>query len=458
MADGVDGGVGVAVKRHGARDWNTSAGVLGRNVGSRREIGHDQRQHCTRPVYAETQSSGGSWVGDENGQRALRILLADQDPGALKVTAGQVRELGHTPTEIAVSLSEAAEAIARDDPDLTIVVIYGDDEHALDLIEEIDAFSSGPVIALLDREDSRVRGAGRRARHLRLRAPGDRRVHPERHRDRHAPLARAARPDRAGRAPGERARAPRGHRARQGHPHGAPQPRRPRRPSSGCASTRAAPTARSSTWRPRWPRATRCCPRRAIRSIRPGPPGEPLASRIQGFGVVHPPEKEHFSDRHRHRHPRRGPRLLAVPRPRPAVHRRHHRRDPRPARRRGIGRLRNACRQAPGSPPAENRAPDRERVGRAPLHQVLVRAGKSFLAHQMTDRAATLTYYAMMSLFPALLVGVTLLGLVRAAGARHRRHQLPARPRRRQRHRQRRRAGSCRTWSTPRAARSGSRW
>jgi membrane protein len=63
------------------------------------------------------------------------------------------------------------------------------------------------------------------------------------------------------------------------------------------------------------------------------------------------------------------------------------------------------------SPPVENRAPDRDGVGRVPLHQVLVRAVKSFLAHQMTDRAATLTYYAMMSLFPALLVGVTLLGL-----------------------------------------------
>ena len=105
------------------------------------------------PVYAETQTSGGNGVGNENGERALRVLLADQDPGALRVTAGQVRELGHTPTEIAVSLREAAEAIARDDPDLTIVVIYGDDEHALDLIEEIDAFASGPVIALLDRED-----------------------------------------------------------------------------------------------------------------------------------------------------------------------------------------------------------------------------------------------------------------------------------------------------------------
>jgi membrane protein len=50
------------------------------------------------------------------------------------------------------------------------------------------------------------------------------------------------------------------------------------------------------------------------------------------------------------------------------------------------------------------------------MYQVLVRAGKSFLAHQMTDRAATLTYYAMMSLFPGLLVGVTLLGLVGQQG------------------------------------------
>ena len=29
----------------------------------------------------------------------------------------------------------------------------------------------------------------------------------------------------------------------------------------------------------------------------------------------------------------------------------------------------------------------------------------------MTDHAGTLTYFAMMSLFPALLLGVTLLGL-----------------------------------------------
>jgi membrane protein len=45
-----------------------------------------------------------------------------------------------------------------------------------------------------------------------------------------------------------------------------------------------------------------------------------------------------------------------------------------------------------------------------------VRVVRCFLAHQMPDRAATLTYFAMMSLFPALLVGVTLLGLLGQQG------------------------------------------
>ena len=119
-----------------------------------RELGRADANSIVLPGVRCDATSGAERLGDDNAQTALRVLLADEDPGALKVTAGQVRELGHTPTEIAVSLREAAEAIARDDPDLTIVVIYGHDErHALDLIEEINAFSSGPVIALLDRED-----------------------------------------------------------------------------------------------------------------------------------------------------------------------------------------------------------------------------------------------------------------------------------------------------------------
>jgi membrane protein len=48
---------------------------------------------------------------------------------------------------------------------------------------------------------------------------------------------------------------------------------------------------------------------------------------------------------------------------------------------------------------------------RAGVVGIAVAAFKRYREQQMTDRAAALTYFAMMSLFPALLVGVSLLGL-----------------------------------------------
>ncbi len=47
----------------------------------------------------------------------------------------------------------------------------------------------------------------------------------------------------------------------------------------------------------------------------------------------------------------------------------------------------------------------------APL-KLAWRAFGTYRRHQMTDHAAALTYFAMLSLFPALLVGVSLLGLL----------------------------------------------
>ncbi len=49
--------------------------------------------------------------------------------------------------------------------------------------------------------------------------------------------------------------------------------------------------------------------------------------------------------------------------------------------------------------------------GASPL-SVAKRAFTSFRAHDMTDHGAALTYYLVMSLFPALLVGISLFGLV----------------------------------------------
>lgn len=52
----------------------------------------------------------------------------------------------------------------------------------------------------------------------------------------------------------------------------------------------------------------------------------------------------------------------------------------------------------------------RRRLRAAP--RVLLRTGRAFYDDQMTHHAAALTYYALMSLFPALLLAVSILGLV----------------------------------------------
>jgi response regulator NasT len=91
--------------------------------------------------------------------RALKVLLADEDEGALRITAALVRDLGHDVTEMAIGVQEAAEVIARDDPDLSIVVVYESDRQALALIEEISEYARGPVIAILAREDPEFVGA-----------------------------------------------------------------------------------------------------------------------------------------------------------------------------------------------------------------------------------------------------------------------------------------------------------
>jgi response regulator NasT len=82
----------------------------------------------------------------------LRILAADEDVAALDRTSTMLGRLGHDVTATAVDLAQVTEAIAREDPELSVVVVHHDDEHALDLIEEITAFAAGPVIALLSEE------------------------------------------------------------------------------------------------------------------------------------------------------------------------------------------------------------------------------------------------------------------------------------------------------------------
>ena len=83
----------------------------------------------------------------------LTILLADEDEEALENLGSVLRDLGHDVTPFAVSVEEAAELIVREDPDLTIVVVHHNDDHALALIGESVELASGPVIAQLRGRD-----------------------------------------------------------------------------------------------------------------------------------------------------------------------------------------------------------------------------------------------------------------------------------------------------------------
>jgi AmiR/NasT family two-component response regulator len=92
-------------------------------------------------------------VGTQH-ERNLTVLLADEDEAALQTLCEVLQGLGHDVTPFAVSVAEAAELIVREDPDLAIVVVHTNDDHALALIGEAVETASGPVIAQLrDRDD-----------------------------------------------------------------------------------------------------------------------------------------------------------------------------------------------------------------------------------------------------------------------------------------------------------------
>jgi AmiR/NasT family two-component response regulator len=83
----------------------------------------------------------------------LRVLAADEDAVALDRLGALLDELGHSVCSYAVEVGDVAERVAHDDPDVSIVVLHRDDDHALALIEEIGAYASGPVIVLTQDDD-----------------------------------------------------------------------------------------------------------------------------------------------------------------------------------------------------------------------------------------------------------------------------------------------------------------
>src|SRR3954463_1865317 len=92
--------------------------------------------------------------GVDTTERNLRILLANEREEDLRALGDVLDGLGHEVTPFAVSVAEAAELIAREDPDIAFVVLDGDDEHGLALISETVSFASGPVLVTVRAAES----------------------------------------------------------------------------------------------------------------------------------------------------------------------------------------------------------------------------------------------------------------------------------------------------------------
>jgi response regulator NasT len=87
-------------------------------------------------------------------ETALRVLLANEREDDLRKLGDVLDELGHEVVPFAVSVREAVDVIAREDPDVAFVVFDGDDEHGLALLSETVEFASGPVLVSMRAAES----------------------------------------------------------------------------------------------------------------------------------------------------------------------------------------------------------------------------------------------------------------------------------------------------------------
>ena len=88
-------------------------------------------------------------MGDDE-PRHLKVLVADERRKYLEPVSAAVDDLGHDVIAHEVSIATVGAATLEHRPDIAIVALHEDTEHALELISEIVDEAVCPVIALAD--------------------------------------------------------------------------------------------------------------------------------------------------------------------------------------------------------------------------------------------------------------------------------------------------------------------
>src|ERR1700722_2240117 len=86
---------------------------------------------------------------DKNGAQRLRVLIANQRPDHLALLATVIERLGHEVVAEEIDVGDVGAGTARVPPDVALVGLGTDPEHALELISAIVREAFCPVIALI---------------------------------------------------------------------------------------------------------------------------------------------------------------------------------------------------------------------------------------------------------------------------------------------------------------------
>src|SRR5436190_16159118 len=80
----------------------------------------------------------------------MKVLVADERQKYLEPVTAAVRDLGYEVIAHEVSIAKVGKATLEHRPDIAIVALHEDTEHALEMISEIVDEAICPVIALAD--------------------------------------------------------------------------------------------------------------------------------------------------------------------------------------------------------------------------------------------------------------------------------------------------------------------
>jgi|SRR6185312_7934962 AmiR/NasT family two-component response regulator len=89
-------------------------------------------------------------MSERTAAEGLKVLVADEDHDALDGVAELLHGLGHEVIARAVGVAEVSRDIDESEPDVALVKLHDDDDHALDLIDEITDEARCPVLALME--------------------------------------------------------------------------------------------------------------------------------------------------------------------------------------------------------------------------------------------------------------------------------------------------------------------